>query len=386
MGLNKPHLRYKDQTPRERTWTIHFISVMKFVKGVILVVVGVKLLTLLGRDVEAWATDFVTRHGIDLANKYVHSALEKLQGVGNTQLMQMSGVAFGYSALLFTEGVGLWLQKRWAEFLTAIATGLLIPLEIYEIYEKFTWVRVAILILNLFIVWYLVTRLKDEKVEAKVRRIPKTNEADPWIKICGITNLEDALMAVRLGANVLGFNFYQNSSRYISPESASSIQKQLPKGVSCVGVFVNEELDTVTNISRAVGLDAIQLHGDEKADFVKRIRILTDLDVIKVIRVGPGFRVEDTDSFGTNIVLLDSLSPKEWGGTGTSFDWKIAYEVQSRGLFVYLAGGLSPDNISQAIRVARPHGVDVCSGVESEPGKKDENKLRRFIEAVRETA
>lgn len=176
MGLNKPHLRYKNQTPRERTWTIHFISVMKFVKGVILVVVGIKLLTLLGRDVEVWATDFVTRHGIDLANKYVHSALEKLQGVGNTQLMQMSGVAFGYSALLFTEGVGLWLQKRWAEFLTAIATGLLIPLEIYEIYEKFTWVRVAILILNLFIVWYLVTRLKDENKEIVKHSIDPEDE------------------------------------------------------------------------------------------------------------------------------------------------------------------------------------------------------------------
>jgi uncharacterized membrane protein (DUF2068 family) len=163
--MNKPNLRYKDQTPRERTWTIHFISIMKFVKGVILVAVGIKLLTLLGRDVELWAADFVNRHGIDMANKYVHSVLEKFAGVGNTQLMQMSGVAFGYSALLFTEGVGLWLQKRWAEYLTAIATGLLIPIELYEVYEKFTWVRVGILGLNIFIVWYLVTRLKDEKQE-----------------------------------------------------------------------------------------------------------------------------------------------------------------------------------------------------------------------------
>ena len=161
--MNKPHLRYKNQTPRERTWTIHFISVMKFVKGAILVAVGVRLITLLGRDVEAWATDFVTRHGIDLANRYVQSALDKLSGVGNTQLMQMSGVAFGYSCLLFTEGIGLWLQKRWAEYLTAIATALFIPIELYEIYEKFTFVRVGILALNLFIVWYLVTRLKDEK-------------------------------------------------------------------------------------------------------------------------------------------------------------------------------------------------------------------------------
>ena len=140
---------------------------MKVVKGAVLVAVGIKLLTLLGRDVEQWATDFVTRHGIDIANKYVQTALDKLSGVGNTQLMTFSGVAFAYSSLLFTEGIGLWLQKRWAEYLTAIATSLFIPLELYEIFEKSTWVRVALLVLNVFIVWYLITRLRDEKREAK---------------------------------------------------------------------------------------------------------------------------------------------------------------------------------------------------------------------------
>ena len=140
---------------------------MKVVKGAVLVAVGIKLLTLLGRDVEQWATDFVTRHGIDIANKYVQTALDKLSGIGNTQLMTFSGVAFAYSSLLFTEGIGLWLQKRWAEYLTAIATSLFIPIEVYEIFEKFTWVRVALLVLNVFIVWYLITRLRDEKREAK---------------------------------------------------------------------------------------------------------------------------------------------------------------------------------------------------------------------------
>ena len=149
---------------------------MKVVKGAILVAVGVKLLTLLGRDVEAWATDFVTRHGIDIANKYVQSALEKLSGVNNTQLMTFSTVAFAYSGLLFTEGIGLWMQKRWAEYLTAIATSLFIPIEIYEIYEKFTWVRVALLVLNVFIVWYLVTRLKDEKKEISGTENTEQNE------------------------------------------------------------------------------------------------------------------------------------------------------------------------------------------------------------------
>ncbi|NOT46188.1 MAG: DUF2127 domain-containing protein [Acidobacteria bacterium] len=165
--MNKPHLRYKNQTPRERTWTIHFISVMKFVKAAVLIAVGIKLLTLLGRDVHEWANDFVTRHGIDTANKFVESMLHKLEGVGNTQLATFSIVAFAYSGLLLTEGVGLWLQKRWAEYLTAVATSFFIPLELYELYERFTFVRIGVLALNIFIVWYLVTRLRDEKREVE---------------------------------------------------------------------------------------------------------------------------------------------------------------------------------------------------------------------------
>lgn len=165
--MHKPHLRYKNQTPRERTWTIHFISVMKFVKAAILIAVGIKLLTLFGSDVHQWASDFVTRHGIDTANKFVESSLEKLEGVGNKQIVAFSTVAFCYSGLLMTEGVGLWMQKRWAEWLTAIATALFIPLELYELYERFTWVRIGILTLNCFVVWYLVTRLRDETKEAE---------------------------------------------------------------------------------------------------------------------------------------------------------------------------------------------------------------------------
>ena len=165
--MNKPHLQYKNQTRKERDITITIIAIFKFVKGILLIVIGVKLLTLLNRDVGDWAMDFVSRHGIDAENKFVHSILEKLDGIGNTQLMTMGIGSFVYSSLLMTEGIGLWLEKRWAEFLTVIATSLLIPLELYEIYEKFTFVRLAILIVNLLIVWYLITRLKDEK---KVKR------------------------------------------------------------------------------------------------------------------------------------------------------------------------------------------------------------------------
>lgn len=165
--MNKPHLRYKNQNIKERTWTIHFLSIYKFIKGFLLLLIAVKLLTLFNKDVHQVFADFLARHSIDPENTYIQKIAEKLVGVNRQQLMMFSVGSFSYSALLLTEGVGLWLQKRWAEFLTVIATSLLIPLEIYEIYEKFTWVRVGILILNLFVVWYLATRLKDEKVEAK---------------------------------------------------------------------------------------------------------------------------------------------------------------------------------------------------------------------------
>jgi uncharacterized membrane protein (DUF2068 family) len=163
--MNKPHLRYKNQTPKERAWTIHILAVFKFLKGLALLLVGIKLLTLLNKDVDQWFADWVARHSINPENTIVHKISEKLSGVGNKQLLMFSFGSFSYSALQLTEGVGLWLQKRWAEFLTAGATSLLIPVEIYEIYEKFTWVRVGALVVNLFVVWYLTTRLKDEKAE-----------------------------------------------------------------------------------------------------------------------------------------------------------------------------------------------------------------------------
>ena len=163
--MSKPHLRYKKQTPRERTLTIHLISIEKTVKAVILIIVGFKLATLVNQDVHTWAADFVTRHGIDIGNRFVHAALERLVGITSSQIITFSVVAFFYSSVLLVEAVGLWLQKRWAEYLTAISTALLMPLEIYEIYERFTWVRVAILLINAFIVWYLATRLRDEKKE-----------------------------------------------------------------------------------------------------------------------------------------------------------------------------------------------------------------------------
>ena len=162
MDVNAPHLRFKDQNRLERTWTIHLIALEKITKGTILIVVALRMLTLLGQDVHELAVNFVTRHGIDVGNRYAQAVLERLLGAGDKQLITWSTVAFVYATFLLIEGLGLWYQKKWAEYLTAAGTALLIPLELFEIYERFTAIRVAILVVNVFIVWYLVTRLMDE--------------------------------------------------------------------------------------------------------------------------------------------------------------------------------------------------------------------------------
>jgi uncharacterized membrane protein (DUF2068 family) len=166
--MNKPHLKYINQTPKERTWTIHILAIIKLVKGILLLIVGIKLLTLINKDAAEVFEAFITRHGIDSGNRIVETIAEKLEGVGKTQLIMFSLGSFCYSGLQLTEGIGLWMQKRWAEILTVIATSLLIPVEIYEMYEKFTWVRLLVFAVNIFIVWYLADRLRDEKTVEKL--------------------------------------------------------------------------------------------------------------------------------------------------------------------------------------------------------------------------
>jgi phosphoribosylanthranilate isomerase len=379
--LRRPHLRYKDQTRRERTWTIHLIAVEKTVKGTLLIVVAFKLLSLFDRDVHAWAEDLVTRHGVDLANTYVAAALDRLMGIGNTQLVEFSVLALVYAAVLFVEGIGLWMQKRWAEYLTAIATAMFIPFEIYELYVRYTWVRITILAVNIFVVWYLSTRLKDEKEEL-IGEPPK--QETPRIKICGITNLEDARSAVELGADDLGFNFYQKSPRYITPEHAREIIDQLPDTVFKVGVFVNESHERILEIAEMVGLDAVQLHGDEDRDFVTRLHRSTDKEVIKAIRPRNYNDLCNAIDFDADAILLDSFSPEEYGGSGVRSDWKLARDLWGMVPCIYLAGGLSADNVGDAIREVLPFGVDACSRLESSPGKKDRDKVAAFIKAAKE--
>ena len=200
------------------------------------------------------------------------------------------------------------------------------------------------------------------------------------VKICGITNLEDALSAVEAGADALGFVFYAASPRHIFPEQATRIISQLPPFVQTVGLFVNEEATAVNEVAALCRLDLVQLHGDESADYCQqisrrvlkafRVRSLTCLDPIKDYRVA-GY-------------LLDTFSPSFYGGTGTSFNWEIATEAVKRHQRIILAGGLTPDNVAEAIRQVGPYGVDVSSGVEAGPGKKDRDKVREFIRNAKE--
>lgn len=202
------------------------------------------------------------------------------------------------------------------------------------------------------------------------------------VKICGITNWADARCACRSGADFLGFNFYPRSSRYIDPERARPIVRRLPANVSSVGIFVNEPPGNLIRTVRAVGLKYVQLHGDETPGMVSRLRrTLGAVKIIKAIRVRRAGDVKKVTRFnGVSAVLLDGFDARVRGGAGKTFDWSLAsYAKHQR---VFLAGGLTPENVAGAIRVVRPYAIDVCSGVESSPGKKDRAKIRALMRAV----
>uniref|UniRef100_A0A7C5ANI7 N-(5'-phosphoribosyl)anthranilate isomerase n=1 Tax=Desulfobacca acetoxidans TaxID=60893 RepID=A0A7C5ANI7_9BACT len=200
------------------------------------------------------------------------------------------------------------------------------------------------------------------------------------VKICGITNLEDALLAASLGAHALGFIFYQKSPRAIRPEAAREIIRALPPLVLSVGVFVDEEAQVVREISERVGLDWVQLHGRESPEYCRSLGR----------RVLKGFRIKNEASLAflseyqnaVQAFLLDTYRPGTPGGTGETFDWEIARQARKYGP-VILAGGLTPDNVAAALQTAKPQGVDVASGVEVSPGKKDPGKLKAFFQAIK---
>jgi phosphoribosylanthranilate isomerase len=201
------------------------------------------------------------------------------------------------------------------------------------------------------------------------------------VKICGITNLSDARRAVEAGADFLGFNFYPKSSRYIAPAAARRIVQRLPEKVASVGVFVNEPEREMLAIAQQVGLDYVQLHGDETPEAVSRMR--RSFRVIKAIRVRDALRASQLAIFKrASSILLDGFDAHLRGGTGKSFNWKLAKRA-GRKRQIFLAGGLTPENAAEAVSAARPFAIDVCSGVESRPGKKDAARMRALVAAVR---
>lgn len=199
------------------------------------------------------------------------------------------------------------------------------------------------------------------------------------VKICGITSLEDALEAIDAGADALGFVFYSASPRHILPEQAADIIRRLPPFVQTVGLFVNEELSIVNTTADRCGLDIVQLHGDETPEYCESVR----RRVIKAFRVRDINSLDSLAQYSVSGCLLDAWSPTAPGGTGQTFNWDIAAAASAQRPII-LAGGLIPDNVAEAVRRVRPYAVDVSSGVESSPGRKDTDKVRKFIIQARQ--
>ena len=192
------------------------------------------------------------------------------------------------------------------------------------------------------------------------------------VKVCGITNTEDAQAAIAAGATAIGFNFYPKSPRYITAERAAAIETS--PGVLRVGVFVNESSATVRAIARSAALDIVQLHGDESPEALPR-----DLRVWKAFRVDAQFLPAQLDVYPAEAFVLDGPAGGEYGGNGRPFAWAAAVGITHR---ILIAGGLDASNVGLAIRAARPWGVDACSRLESAPGRKDLDKVRAFVRAA----
>ena len=200
------------------------------------------------------------------------------------------------------------------------------------------------------------------------------SEKQVKVKVCGMTSLKDALVAVEGGADAVGFIFYKKSPRSVTMKTVREIVLELPPFVDTVGVFVDETAEQINKIADYCNLDIIQLHGDESPTYCKKIR----RKVIKAFRIKDMQSVKKLSSFQVSGFLLDTFSENLHGGTGKVFDWNLALPAKKFGP-VIMAGGLTPNNVQQAVRQIRPYGVDVCSGVESEPGIKDHKKVRAFL-------
>ncbi len=198
------------------------------------------------------------------------------------------------------------------------------------------------------------------------------------VKVCGMTQLKDAVFAAEQGADAVGFIFYKKSSRSVTMKAVREIILKLPPFVDTVGVFVNESADKVNKIADHCGLDLVQLHGEESPGFCQKIH----RRVIKVFRVKDLQSIKQLEKYPVTGFILDTFSDELYGGTGKTFDWNLALPAKKIGP-VIVAGGLTPHNIRQVVSQVRPYGVDVCSGVEKSPGIKDPEKVRAFLANIR---
>jgi phosphoribosylanthranilate isomerase len=204
----------------------------------------------------------------------------------------------------------------------------------------------------------------------------------PKVKICGLTNLDDALAAAEAGADAVGFVLYRKSPRFVDPSTVRMIVRALPPFVMPVGVFVNESVESVRDTMDSCGLALAQLHGDESSAYCEEV----GRPVLKALRVKDRISALAIAEFqgraGVRGFVLDAFSDQAYGGTGTLADWSLVAEI-AKTCRILLAGGLTPDNVADAIKAVRPYGVDVSSGVESSPGKKDHGRMRAFLQATR---
>jgi len=209
------------------------------------------------------------------------------------------------------------------------------------------------------------------------------------VKICGITNLEDGRAAIAAGADMLGFNFYPPSPRFIEPAQAREIITRLKAEsadlqVTMVGIFVNEPSESVLQIVEETGIDAVQLHGDESPEFCAELRrILNGQRVIKALRVKQDFQVSDVNRYEVDAIMLDAFHEELRGGTGRTFDWELARTTRELAPRLFLSGGLTPENVAGATVRVRPYAVDACSSLESRPGHKDALRMKEFVQAAR---
>jgi phosphoribosylanthranilate isomerase len=202
------------------------------------------------------------------------------------------------------------------------------------------------------------------------------------VKICGVSHLADARAAADAGADALGFNFYEKSPRFVSIAQAAEISKQLPPFIMRAGVFVNAPEEFILHAISEVGLTLLQFHGDEPPEFCTQFGLMS----MKAFRIRDEKSLEEIPNYQTDAYLLDAFSSTTLGGTGEKFNWDLAVEAQKFGKPIFLAGGLTPENVADAIRKVQPFGVDVSSGVESSPGTKDRAKMRAFVGAVKSLA